>query len=130
MAATKPRKIKVFVVEGWAAVINPAEREALGLDHWITQGDVLVSAPTKAAALAALEAAGHRQAANMLRLSDGGEIGTLVEAGVFDGSTKVVVKGGTGNRHNGNVLDVTGKDMRIIGRLDGHWPQVTFTPAQ
>lgn len=129
MATTKPRKIKVFTVETWAAVINRAEREALGLDKWITQGDVLVSAPTKVAALEALEAAGHRQTANLLRLNDGGEIETLVEAGVFDGSTKVIVKGGVGNRHNRNVLDVTGKNVRVIGRLDGSWPQVTFTPA-
>lgn len=129
MATTKPRKVKVFSVEGWAAIIKPAEREALGLERWITQGTVLVSAPTKVAALAALEAAGHHQTAGLLRLTDGGEVGTLIEAGVFDGSTKVIVKAGSGNRHNGNVLDVTDKGVRVIGRLDGFWPGLTFVPA-
>jgi hypothetical protein len=122
--APKPN-VKVFAVESRSAFIGSEIVKALGLSPWVSQGDIYVSAPTKTAALEALAAAGFRQSAGTLRLSKSDVTQALTAAGVFDGTTKVLVMNARGT---GQVLEVKpDRALVTLGRVDGYGSQTAFT---
>lgn len=106
------RPLKVFTA---GPVLAPgAVARMVGNNHSIGQVDIYLSAPTKAAALAALAAAGLTASARNVRIAAGLTADALAAAELFTEPTILV----THNRGTGTVVQLTaGAEPAVIGEV-------------
>jgi hypothetical protein len=116
---TMAKQLKVYRVEAIYGFISPDERELLGLDRWVSQGDIHVTGRTKVEALDVLERLGHRQSPYAVRLATGSSVEAMRAAGVFDEPGIIVITPMTGGRSNRAVVVRERGKPELLGRFEG-----------